>query len=71
MPRIEEKASLLTDCTVFEVPLGVSWMNAVNCFLNPLRPNSDLRQTSHCNIKDLSISEVMRIEDMITQVHFY
>ena len=39
--------------------------------LNPLRPNSDGSQTSHCNIKDLSGSQVMRIENMITQVQFY
>ena len=39
--------------------------------LNPLRPNSDVSQTSHCNIKSLSVSEVMRIENMITQVQFY
>ena len=39
--------------------------------LNPLRPNNDLSQTSHCNIKGLSASEVMRIENMITQVPFY
>ena len=38
---------------------------------NPLRPNSDLSQTSHCNIKGLSVSEVMRIKNMITQVKFY
>ena len=38
--------------------------------INPLRPNSDLSQTSHCNIKGLSVSEVMRIENMITQVKF-
>ena len=38
---------------------------------NPLGPNSDLSQTSHCNIKSLSVSEVMRIENMITQVKFY
>ena len=25
---------------------------------NPLRPNSDLSQTSNCNIKGLSVSEV-------------
>ena len=36
--------------------------------LNPLRPNNDLSETSHCNIKGLSVSEVMRIENMITQV---
>ena len=39
--------------------------------INPLRPNSDPSQTSHCNIKGLSVSEVMRIENMITQVRFY
>ena len=39
--------------------------------INPLRPNSDPSQTSHCNIKGLSVSEVMRIENMITQVKFY
>ena len=39
--------------------------------LNPLRLNSDLSQTSHCNIKSLSVSEVMRIEITITQVKFY
>ena len=42
-----------------------------NTLINPLRPNSDLSQTSHCNIKGLSVSEVMRIENMITQVKFY
>ena len=39
--------------------------------INPLRPNSDPFQTSHCNIKGLLVSEVMRIENMITQVKFY
>ena len=39
--------------------------------INPLRPNSDLSQTSHCNIKGLSVREVMRIENMIPQVKFY
>ena len=38
---------------------------------NLLRPNNDVSQTSHCNIKGLSVSEVMRIENMITQVQFY
>ena len=38
---------------------------------NPLRPNSDLIQTSHCNIKGLPVREVMRIENMITQVKLY
>ena len=39
--------------------------------VNPLRPNSDQSQTSHCNITGLSVSEVMRIENMIIQVKFY
>ena len=39
--------------------------------VNPLRPNNDLSQTSHCKIKGLSVSEVMRIENMIIQVKFY
>ena len=39
--------------------------------VNPLRPNNDLSQNSHCNIKGLSVSEVMKIENMITQVKFY
>ena len=38
--------------------------------INPVRPNNDVRQTSHCNIKGVSVSEVMRIENMITQVKF-
>ena len=28
-----------------------------------------MSQTSHCNIKGLSVREVMRIENMITQVN--
>ena len=43
----------------------------MNQTFNRLRPNSDLSQTSHCNIKGLLVSEVMRIENMITQVKFY
>ena len=38
---------------------------------NPLRPSNDVSQTSHCNIKGVSVSEVMRIENMITQVQCY
>ena len=43
---------------------------APDIMINPLRPNSDLSQTSHCNIKCLSVSEVMRIGNMITHVQF-
>ena len=39
--------------------------------INPLRPNNDSTQTSHCNIKVVSVSEVMRTENMITPVKFY
>ena len=38
--------------------------------INPLSPNSDHSQISHRNIKGLSVKEVMRIENMITQVQF-
>ena len=38
---------------------------------NPLRPNNDLSQSSHCDIKGLSVSEVKKIENMITQMKFY
>ena len=48
----------------------ISFFLAQDSF-NPLRPNNDLTQTSHCNIKGLSVSEVMRIENMITQVKVY
>ena len=40
-------------------------------FINPLRPNNYLSQTSPCNIKGLSAGEVLRIENMITQMKFY
>ena len=39
-----------------------------NRLISPLSPNSDLSQISHCNIKGLSVREVMRAENMITQV---
>ena len=39
--------------------------------INPIRPNNDPSQTSHCNIKAVSVSEVMRIENKITPVKFY
>ena len=44
---------------------------SIHVIINPLRPNSHLSQTSHCNIKGLSVSEVMGIENMITQVKVY
>ena len=36
--------------------------------INPLCPTRDLSQISHC--KSLSVGEVMRIENIITQVKF-
>ena len=44
--------------------------SSVMIAVNPLRPNSDLSQTSRCNMKGLSVRAVMRIESMITQVKF-
>ena len=38
--------------------------------VNPLRPNNNLSQTS-CNIQGLLVSEVLRIENMITQMKLY
>ena len=38
--------------------------------LSPLSPNSDEHQISSCDVNALSIREVMRIEDMITQDEF-
>ena len=35
--------------------------------INSLSPNSDLNQVSHCNIKGLSVRDIMRTENMITQ----
>ena len=54
----------------------VQYANGAGLYKNdapfdPLRPNNDLSQTSHCNIKGLSAREVMRIENMITQVQVY
>ena len=37
---------------------------------NPLRPKSDLNEIYHSNIKGLSVREIMRIENMISQVKF-
>ena len=39
--------------------------------VNPLRPHLVVSQTSHCNTKGVSVSEVMRIDNMITKVQFY
>ena len=46
-------------------------LNVEPFIINPLRPNSDLSQTFHCNIQGLSVREVTRIENVITQVKFY
>ena len=36
---------------------------------NPLRPKSDVNEIDHCNIKGLSVREIMII-NMISQVKF-
>ena len=59
---------------ILEIKSGILRSFSILSFLlllNPLRPNSNLSQTSHCNNKGLSVREVMRIENMITQVKFY
>ena len=45
-------------------------LNAPVLRVNPLSPKGDLSKISHCSIKGLSVSELMRIENMITQVKF-
>ena len=45
-------------------------IQTVNYHINPLCPNSDLSHISHCNIKGLSVRQIMRIENMVTQVKF-
>ena len=57
--------------SVPKVPKINSLITLILTSINPLRPNSDPSQTSHCNIKGLSVRQVMRIENMITQVKFY
>ena len=54
-------AHLIEHRTVYAKAMG--WIP-----VNRLMPNSDLNQTSHCSIKGLSVSEVMRIDKMITQI---
>ena len=49
--------------------LRIPTFGEVDQFINPSRPSNDLSQTSHCNIKGLSVREVMRIKNMITQVN--
>ena len=38
--------------------------------INPLSPNSDMSQFSHCDIKGYSVREVMRTENITNQVNF-
>ena len=60
------------DSFFFDPPIPTQYLKEMlSLILNPLRPNNDLSQTSHWNIKGLSVSEVMRIEKKITPVKFY
>ena len=45
---------------------GARGASHIVIFLNPSAPKSDLNQISHCNIKGLSVREVIRVENMIT-----
>ena len=69
--KYEKSRKVIKYCIFFHIILGSDKQNWTECLFNPLRPNNDVSQTSHCNIKGVSISEVMRIENMITQVQFY
>ena len=73
--KTSAKTHYLTEsrCGLRKVLTNVSNENRKNfvSLFNPLRPNSDPSQTSHCNIKGLSVKEGVRIENMITQVKFY
>ena len=70
MSRCSERFSWHRN-NVLNVDLKESKLSLTDAVVNPLRTNSDLSQTSHCNMKGVSVSEVMRIENMITQVQFY
>ena len=54
---MEDGLSLIMSYFLAQNAVSVSYV-----WVNPLRLNSDLSQFSHCNIKSLSVSEVMRIE---------
>ena len=70
--RGSQNANVIVACTMRLTALRRQLENGIGRqLINPLRPNSDLSQTSHCNIKGLSVSEVMRIENIITQMKFY
>ena len=69
-PR-EEKKQLLFLSLLYDGGSPLIGMKRVRGRLNSLRANSDLSQTSHCNIKGLSVSELMRIENVITKVKPY
>ena len=47
---------------------GARGASHIVILFNPLRPKSDLNEIYHCNIKGLSVREIMRIENMISQV---
>ena len=64
-------SDLVPSCLHPDQPLSDLVTGSVDVLFNPLRPNNDVSQTSHWNIKDVSVSEVMRIENMITQVQCY
>ena len=50
-------------------PLSTNTVNnVITTLLNSFSRNSVLSQISHCNIKGLSVREVTRTENMITQV---
>ena len=50
--------------------VGARGASYIVILFNPLRPKNDLNEIYHCNIQGLSVREIMRIENMISQVKF-
>ena len=61
----------LTETRQYTKPASANKNIREGISLNPLRPNNDLSQISPYNIQGLSVSELLRIENMITQMKFY
>ena len=49
---------------------GARGLSHIVILFNPLRPKSDLNEIYHCNVKGLSVREIMRIENLNSEVKF-
>ena len=50
--------------------VGTRGVSYIVILFNPLRPKSDLNEIYHCSVKGLSVIEIMRIENLISEVKF-